>query len=65
MSGEKTVAPTDLRDYLKVQGWTVLEEALKDRLYVLENSNFPRRQLVYPMDLTAPDYRESLDRSIG
>lgn len=64
MSGEKTVAPTDLRDYLKVQGWTVLEEALKDRLYVLENINFPRRQLVYPMDLSAPDYRESLDRVI-
>jgi len=62
MSGEKTVAPTDLRDYLKVQGWLVLEEALKDRLYILENVSFPRRQLVYPMDLTAPDYRESLDR---
>jgi hypothetical protein len=62
MSGGKIVAPTDLRDYLKLQGWSVLEAALKDRLYVLENANFPRRQLVYPMDMTAPDYRESLDR---
>ncbi len=62
MSTEKIVAPTDLRDYLKAQGWTVLEAAIKDRLYVLENKNFPQRQLAYPMDMTAPDYRESLDR---
>lgn len=62
MSGEKIVAPTDLRDYLKAQGWTVLEAAIKDRLYVFENNSFPRRQLAYPMDMTAPDYRESLDR---
>jgi hypothetical protein len=62
MSGEKPVAPTDLRDYLKVQGWTVVDAALKDRLYVFENSNFPKRQLSYPMDMTAPDYQESLER---
>ena len=24
--------PTDLRDYLKARGWTVLEAAIKDRL---------------------------------
>ena len=54
--------PTDLRDYLKAQGWAVLEAAIKDRLYVLENKKFPQRQLAYPMDMTAPDYRESLDR---
>lgn len=62
MSSDKMVAPTDLRDYLKTQGWTVLQAALQDRLYVLENHRFPRRQLVYPMDMTAPDYKESLDR---
>jgi hypothetical protein len=65
MSGENMVGPTDLRDYLKAQGWTVLDVALKDRLYVFENNRFPRRQLVYPMDMTAPDYRESLDRLFG
>jgi hypothetical protein len=59
---EKIVAPTDLRDYLKNSGWSVLEEALKDRLYALENIQFPRRQLVFPMDITAPDYRESIHR---
>jgi len=60
MTADRTIAPTDLRDYLKAFGWSVLEPALKDRLYVLENETFPRRQLVFPMDTTAPDYRESL-----
>ena len=62
MNGEKTVTPTDLRDYLKAQGWSVLEDAIKDRLYVFENTKFPRRQLAYPIDMNAPDYEESLGR---
>jgi len=62
MSGDKRVSPTDLRDYLKVRGWTVVDAALKDRLYVFENSHFPRRQLTCPMDMTASDYAESVDR---
>ena len=56
------IDPTKLLNYLMVQGWTVLEAAIKDRLYVLENKNFPGRQLVYPMDITASDYQESVDR---
>ncbi|RWC40545.1 MAG: hypothetical protein EOS28_23225 [Mesorhizobium sp.] len=59
MNGE-SISPTDLRDFLKSQGWTVLERGLKDRLYVLENRHFPRRQLVYPMDMNAPDYSDSV-----
>jgi hypothetical protein len=62
MNMGKTVAPTDLRDYLKNNGWSMLEEALEDRLYALENIKFPRRQLIFPMDLRAPDYRESINR---
>lgn len=61
MSANPTVAPTDLRDYLKSCGWSVLDLALKDRLYVMESSRYPRRQLVFPMDLTAPDYRDALE----
>jgi hypothetical protein len=52
-------APTDLRDFLKSQGWSLLEEAIAARLYVLENKDFPRRQLVFPMDVSAPDYVDS------
>ena len=39
----------------------MLDLALKDRLYVMESSRYPRRQLVFPMDLTAPDYRDVLE----
>lgn len=60
MSTENLVAPTDLRDFLKAKGWSLREEGLKDRLYVLENPQFTRRQLVFPMDLSAPDYVESV-----
>jgi hypothetical protein len=61
MKSDQTIAPMDLRDFLKSQGWTIFEQALGDRLYVLTNENFPRRQLVFPMDLTASDYSESTD----
>ncbi|MCY1060663.1 hypothetical protein [Nannocystis sp. SCPEA4] len=60
MSSEKIIAPTDLRDFLKSAGWTLVEEGLRDRLYAFRNGAFQRRQLVFPMDLTAPDYAESV-----
>lgn len=62
MSDEKTLAPTDLCDYLKSSGWSAVEAALKDRLYVFGNDRFPRRQLVYPMDSTVPDYAQAVAR---
>jgi hypothetical protein len=65
MSVELSIAPTLLRDFLKSQGWQVLQKALADRLFVLSNPAYPRRQLVFPMDLTAPDYMESTDLVIG
>ena len=60
MNYETFIAPTDLRDYAKAQGWVLLKEAAKDRLYVLTNPRFERRQLVFPMDTTAPDYAEAV-----
>jgi hypothetical protein len=65
MNADQTIAPIDLRDFLKSQGWSIFEKALADRLFVLTNPAFPRRQLVFPMDLTAPDYSESVDLAIG
>ncbi|WDR90338.1 hypothetical protein [Burkholderia ambifaria] len=64
MSADWAIAPTDFRDFLKAHGWSLLEQALRDRLYVLENKKFPSRQLVFPMDLSAPDYMESVDLAI-
>lgn len=60
MTPEKLVAPTDLRDFLKAAGWTLVEEALRDRLYAFRNSAHQRRQLAFPMDSTAPDYADSV-----
>jgi len=60
MNFDTLIAPTDLRDYAKAQGWTLLKEAARDRLYVMSNPRFERRQLVFPMDTTAPDYAEAI-----
>ncbi len=60
MNTDTFIAPTDLRDYAKAQGWVLLKEAAKDRLYVLTNPRFERRQLVFPMDTSAPDYEEAV-----
>lgn len=61
MRSDKLIGPTDLRDYFKSKGWTVLQQALSDRLYVLENEKYAHRQLVFPMDSAAPDYSESVN----
>lgn len=60
MNLDTMIAPTNLRDYAKAQGWVLLKEAAKDRLYVMTNPRFARRQLVFPMDTTAPDYVEAV-----
>lgn len=65
MSATPIITPIDLRDFLKSQGWSIFERALTDRLFVLSHPAFPRRQLVFPMDMAAPDYAESVDIVIG
>jgi hypothetical protein len=60
MNFEPIIAPTDLRDYAKAQGWILLKEAAKDRLYVMSHPRFGGRQIVFPMDTTAPDYAEAI-----
>jgi hypothetical protein len=64
MNIETLIAPTDLRNYAKAHGWTLLIEAAKDRLYVMNHPRFERRQLVFPMDTTAPDFAESIARTV-
>lgn len=65
MNLETLIPPTDLRDYAKDQGWVLFKEAAKDRLYVMTNPHFERRQLVFPMDTTAPDYSEAVMLVVG
>ncbi len=38
----------------------LVKEAAKDRLYVLSNPSYAPRQLVFPMDTSAPDYEEAV-----
>jgi len=65
MNFETLIAPTDLRDYAKDLGWVLFKEAAKDRLYVMSNPRLERRQLVFPMDTTAPDYSEAVMLVVG
>jgi hypothetical protein len=60
MNLETLIPPTDLRDYAKERGWVLVREAAKDRLCVMNHPRFERRQLVFPMDTTAPDYSEAV-----
>ena len=60
MNISELITPTSLRDYAKIKGWLLVKEAAKDRLYVMTNPQFERRQLVFPMDTTAPDYVEAV-----
>lgn len=53
------INPTDLRDYVVALGWDLIEEAVNDRLYVL-NSDSDDDQIAFPMDDDAPDYEDSV-----
>jgi hypothetical protein len=65
MKLDALISPTDLRDYAKAHGWTLVSEGLKDRLFVMSHPDFPRRQLVFPIDTTAPDYSEAVGLALG
>lgn len=65
MNLETLIPPTYLRDYAKDLGWILFKEAAKDRLYVMSNPRFELRQLVFPMDTTAPDYSEAVMLVVG
>lgn len=53
----ENIGSVDLRDFAKTMGWTVMPEAIQDRLFVLNNPNFPKRQLIFPVDKT-DDYED-------
>jgi hypothetical protein len=60
MNLETLITPIGLRDYAKSQGWIQIKEAAMSRLYVMTNPRFELRQLVFPMDTTAPDYFDAV-----
>lgn len=60
MNLETLITPIGLRDYAKSQGWIQVKDAAMSRLYVMTNPRFELRQLVFPMDMTAPDYSDAV-----
>ncbi len=60
----ETIAPTDLRDFLKSKGWLLVDEAIQDGLYVLNNPRYTRRQLAFPIDNSTPDYLDCVETVI-
>ena len=60
MRNKINISSADLRDFLKASGWKLNRRALDENLYALENTSFPRRQFVFPIQNTAPDFNESI-----
>jgi len=60
----ETIAPTDLRDFLKSRGWFLIEDAIKDGLYALNNDQYKRRQLIFPIDNSTVDYSDCVETVI-
>lgn len=65
MTPYASIGPTELRDYATALGWAMNREAARHRVYALASARFPGRQLVFPMDETAPDYAESVERAVA
>lgn len=61
MRSTGVIAPMDLRDFLKSQGWVLVPEALQRRLFAFNHPDYPRRQLMFPMDMTVADYTEAVE----
>lgn len=60
MSRDVLPGATDLRDFLRGHGWTLVQAGLRDRLFVMSSDIFRGRQLVFPIDAEAPDYADSV-----
>ena len=52
------VSAIDIRDYAISQKWTVVKEALKDGLYVLNSPYNDYMQLIFPKDTESPYFQE-------
>lgn len=55
------ISPADLRNFAQSLGWQILPQGIKDGFYVLSNPTYERRQLIFPMDSSVPDYAETID----
>ncbi|HEY0076118.1 MAG TPA: hypothetical protein VGB77_18600 [Abditibacteriaceae bacterium] len=63
MTIQPTFSAQELNAYLKALGWTQVEAALKDGLYLFKNSEFGSRQLMFGIDSSFDDYEEALENT--
>jgi hypothetical protein len=60
------ILPSDLRDFLiKSRGWTLIDEAIKDGLYAFRHEQYKRRQLLFPIDDSAVDYKDCIETALN
>ena len=64
MMDTQDISAIALRDYAKARGWKLVPEAIADRLFVLNHERYRPRQLAFPIDESALDYRESIKNNI-
>ena len=44
------ITPSELRDFAKAFGWTLVPEAIQDQLFVLNHPENKKRQIIFPSD---------------
>ena len=52
------VTPIEIRDFAQSQGWTLVREALRDGLFVLNSPQKDGTQLVFTKEIDEPKYEE-------
>ncbi len=58
------VSPIEIRDYAISYGWSLVKEALKDALFVLNSPKNDFKQLIFPVDPSTSDYPEMAEFAI-
>ncbi len=59
------VSPIEIRDYAISYGWTLVKDALKEGLFVLNSPNQDYKQLMFPIELSSPDFNSLTELSIS
>jgi len=63
MNIQTTFSAQELSAYLRALGWTQVEAARKDGLFLFKNSTFEGRQLLFGEDESFDDYDEALENA--
>lgn len=59
------VTPLEIRDYAISYGWTLVKEAIKDGLFVLNSPKNDYKQLLFPIEPNTKDFNNLADIAIG